>query len=244
MRAPSLQKTAAVSAALHLAIFFLSFIVLKHTSQMHLPSPYVVRIVDMRSVSQKKNIGSSGKKAVSPVKESVPAKKIVKAEKKAAVVKEPLVPAEKSPQKKSKPDKIDERRIEDSIGAIKAKKNIKKIVELRNMISIGNNPGLDNSKNPRNSFDSEAGTIGEATYIGKVSEEIWSKWGLPDYIVDKDLEAIISVKIGRDGTLRVQKVEKSSGNRFFDRYALQTIAEASPVSPPPYEMEIGIKFYP
>jgi len=243
MRAPSLQKTAALSAALHLTVFVLSFVFMKNTGQMHLPSPYVVRIVDMRSVSQKKNIGSSGKKAVSPVKESVPAKKIVKAEKKAAVVKEPLVPAEKSPQKKSKPDKIDERRIEDSIGAIKAKKNIKKIVELRNMISIGKNPGLDNSKNPPNSFDSAAGTMGEATYIDKVSEEIWREWAFPD-IGEKDLEAVIAVKIGRDGTLNVQKMEKSSGNRLFDRSALQTIAKASPVSPPPYEMEIGIKFYP
>lgn len=243
MRAPSLQKTAALSAALHLTIFVLSFVFMKNTGQMHLPSPYVVRIVDMRSMSQKKNIGSSVKKAVTRAKESVPAKKIVKAEKKAAVVKEPLVPAEKSPQKKSKPDKIDERRIEDSIGAIKAKKNIKKIVELRNMISIGKNPGQDNSKNPPNSFDSAAGTMGEATYIDKVSEEIWREWAFPD-IGEKDLEAVIAVKIGRDGTLNVQKMEKSSGNRLFDRSALQTIAKASPVSPPPYEMEIGIKFYP
>jgi outer membrane biosynthesis protein TonB len=242
MSAPSLQKTAAVSAALHLAIFFLSFIVLKHTSQMHLPSPYVVRLVDMRSVSQK-NAGSPAKKAVSPVKESAPAKDTVKPEKKAAVVKEPLMPAEKGPQKKSKPDKIDEQRIEDSLEAIRAKNNIKKIVALRSMISIGKTPGRDNSKTPSNAFDNAAGTVGEATYIDKIYEEISNVWACPD-IGEKSLEAIVAVRIMRDGTIEMQAIEKKSGNRLFDRCVLEAISLASPVSPPPYEMEIGIRFYP
>jgi len=39
-------------------------------------------------------------------------------------------------------------------------------------------------------------------------------------------------------------VEKSSGDLFFDRSALKAVTKASPVSPPPYEMEIGIRFFP
>jgi TonB family protein len=50
--------------------------------------------------------------------------------------------------------------------------------------------------------------------------------------------------IGKDGTLSGVKIEKASGDRFFDRSALNAVTKASPVSPPPYEMEIGIRFYP
>jgi colicin import membrane protein len=48
----------------------------------------------------------------------------------------------------------------------------------------------------------------------------------------------------RDGTIKVQGIEKSSGNALFDRSAQRAIAKATPVTPPPYEMEIGIRFYP
>jgi len=40
------------------------------------------------------------------------------------------------------------------------------------------------------------------------------------------------------------RIEKPSGNVLFDRSALRAIAKASPVTPPPYEMEIGVRFYP
>ena len=52
------------------------------------------------------------------------------------------------------------------------------------------------------------------------------------------------MKIAKDGTLSVQGVEKKSGNTLFDRSALRAIAKASPVAPPPYEMEIGMRFFP
>ncbi|MDP2753115.1 MAG: energy transducer TonB, partial [Nitrospirota bacterium] len=60
----------------------------------------------------------------------------------------------------------------------------------------------------------------------------------------KDLEAIISIKIKRDGAITAQRIEKSSGNTLFDRSAIKALAKASPLSPPPYEMEIGVRFYP
>jgi TonB family protein len=60
----------------------------------------------------------------------------------------------------------------------------------------------------------------------------------------KEIEAIVSVKILKDGTARVQRIEKSSGNALFDRSALKALAKASPLPPPPYEMEIGVRFYP
>ena len=53
-----------------------------------------------------------------------------------------------------------------------------------------------------------------------------------------------AIKILKDGTTIVQNIEKSSGNSLFDRSALKALAKASPLPPPPYEMEIGVRFYP
>ncbi len=63
-------------------------------------------------------------------------------------------------------------------------------------------------------------------------------------IVQKDIETIVGIKILRDGTVIVQKIEKSSGNPRFDRSAIKALAKASPLPPPPYEIEIGVRFYP
>jgi len=65
----------------------------------------------------------------------------------------------------------------------------------------------------------------------------------PD-IGKKDIEAIVSVRILKDGTAIPQKMEKSSGNALFDRSAWRAVAKASPLPPPPQEMEIGVRFYP
>ena len=60
----------------------------------------------------------------------------------------------------------------------------------------------------------------------------------------KNLEAVISVTIMSNGTVKINSVEKSSGNVLFDRSVLRAINKASPVSPPPHEMEIGLRFTP
>ena len=62
--------------------------------------------------------------------------------------------------------------------------------------------------------------------------------------LQKNLEAIISIRVFMDGTVVVQRIEKSSGNAFFDKSAMKAIAKASPLSPSPHEMEIGVRFFP
>ena len=83
----------------------------------------------------------------------------------------------------------------------------------------------------------------EADYYARITKEIWQQWIFPE-TGDKNLEAIISIRIMRDGTVQVSRVEKSSGNSLFDKSALRAISKASPVTPPPHEMEIGVRFYP
>ena len=79
--------------------------------------------------------------------------------------------------------------------------------------------------------------------IQRLEKRYGSTWVFPD-TGKKDLEAIISIRILKDGTIISQRIEKSSGNPLFDRSAIKALAKASPLSPPPYEMDIGVRFYP
>src|SRR4030042_1849781 len=45
MRGPSLQKTALLSFALHLTAFLITFLILRQSNHMILPSPYTVNLV-------------------------------------------------------------------------------------------------------------------------------------------------------------------------------------------------------
>ncbi len=84
---------------------------------------------------------------------------------------------------------------------------------------------------------------------------IWSKikdaWVLPENMTsaDKKLEAIIAIRIKKDGEIVKVWTEKSSGNNYFDQSALRAIAKANPLPPVPEGygeeyFELGIRFLP
>ncbi|UCD34572.1 MAG: cell envelope integrity protein TolA [Nitrospiraceae bacterium] len=79
-------------------------------------------------------------------------------------------------------------------------------------------------------------------YYALVQSQVWSEWIYPD-LDALGLEAIISIRIGKDGRVLSQEIEKSSGNILFDRSVTKAISKASPLPPPPVEMEIGLRFY-
>ncbi|OGK78162.1 MAG: hypothetical protein A2X52_22840 [Candidatus Rokubacteria bacterium GWC2_70_16] len=67
--------------------------------------------------------------------------------------------------------------------------------------------------------------------LGKV-EERWQRQGQTSEPSQKPL---VFVEIQRDGSIRPPKIEKSSGNAFYDQAALRAIADASPFPPLPQE---------
>jgi TonB family protein len=83
-------------------------------------------------------------------------------------------------------------------------------------------------------------------YYNTIWERIKSSWTLPEDIKEKeaDLEAIISIKIDKNGILNNIWIERGSGNKYFDQSALRAISKAVPFPPPPMErsLEIGIRF--
>jgi len=223
MRGPSLQRTTFLSAALHLTFFLIAALILRHSRSVIMPSPYEVSLVGP--------ISSSRGAATEEIPEQgEPGTRIAELEKQA--------------DKTIKDKKADMERKANALSEIEAKKKIELIAKMRSVVSIKGNDSRSTQKTAaqvKGSGQSQ-GTLFDS-YYGKITGQIRQEWVYPD-TGEKNLEAIIAVKISRDGTVSVQGIEKSSGNALFDRSAMRALAKASPVAPPTYEMEIGMRFYP
>lgn len=219
MKEPSLQKTTALSLVLHISVLLIAFLLLRQSSQFLMQSSYTVSLVSpevLKGIEKGESLISSEMLRDTSVMESVPKEDVKKKLKEKELVKE-------------------------KISAIEAKKRVERIVRLRSMVL------LKASVNDRNisetpSINTKKGSIFD-DYYTKIRKEIWQQWVYPD-TGQKDLEAIISIRIMKDGTISVQRIEKSSGNTLFDKSAIKALTKANPLSPPPYEMEVGVKFYP
>ena len=226
MREPSLLKIAAVSLLLHLTLLVFSVVLIQYSKNVVMPSPYTVSLVNPENarrsgppVSRSRAVESRMPETEKPVKES------------------------KTMIDTSKKD--DQKRIDDRMTELASKKKVENIVKLRSVISVKGS-SIKSPARPSANEEAPAGGSKAAlvdNYYGKITEEIRREWVYPD-MGKKGLAAVVSVLIRRDGTVTVQGIEKSSGDLLFDRSALKAVLKASPVSPPPYEMEIGINFYP
>ncbi|MBA4371964.1 MAG: hypothetical protein C0402_03790 [Thermodesulfovibrio sp.] len=233
MKGPSLQKTAAVSAALHATLFLITLIVLRNSNRMVLPSPYVVNLVSSGGAPT----ASVVEKSLSEAPESAATK-----------VESPKVVTLKSMENNSRDVKADQRRLEDSLHALNAKKKLTQLANLRKAVlsvkGSSDQTGTPSKTQTKGLLKGKAGGPGgELTYADRIRAEIHKQWSYPDSI-GRNLETIIAIRILKDGAIRVEDIEKKSGDRIFDKSVLKAIELASPVTPPPYEMEFGIRFTP
>jgi TonB family protein len=229
MKEPSLQKTTALSLALHISFLCVALLFLRQSTQHVMPSPYVVNLVSPAALKGKTmDIGES-KELSKPLKDT----SVVEA-----------VPKQKVKKEDSKKrDKKMEKMVEERIAAIAAKKKVERLVKLRSEISLKASSNVGKGTYGLISGQGAKGSLFDE-YYGKITDEIHHQWVFPATGQTTDLEATISIKIMKDGTIFIQKVEKSSGNPFFDKSAIRALTKASPLSAPPYEMEIGVRFYP
>jgi colicin import membrane protein len=232
MRGPSLQKATIISFALHLTVFLAAVLILRHSSRMVMPAPYTVSLVSpdvIKGIDKRVDVdkGTDADKARD--------ENVVQAAKESNT---PSVSTKKSNKEMAKEKEM----LEKKISAIAAKKKIEKIVKLRSVIALKAS-GEKRSSNAKTASASLGKGAPSDDYYTKITKEIWQQWVYPN-VGKKDIEAVISIKILMDGTAIVQKIEKSSGNSIFDKSALRALSKASPLPPPPYEMEIGVRFYP
>jgi colicin import membrane protein len=225
MRGPSLQKSAALSALLHLSFLLLSVVLIRHSGTIVMPSPYTVSLVNPENARRS---GTPASRAVETRPKEEKAEEPVKERK-------TMIEANK---------KLAEERVSDRLTELASKKKVERIVKLRSVISVKSS-GVKSAARPVEKEGGAGAPQGSLfdSYYAKITEEIRQEWVYPD-MGKKDLESIVSVTIRRDGTVTVHGIEKSSGDLLFDRSVLKAVTKASPVSPPPYEMEIGVRFYP
>ena len=238
MNVPSLQRLAVLSFVFHVTFFGVALLLLKQSARFVMPSPYVVNLVE----SDVKSEEPAGTQAVS----QAPAPEAPKAIQKKEVSKEEALSP--SPKESKKLTLKERKRLQESIAALKAKKNIERIVKLRNELRRDIIPLKGSASGGKTgALRATAGkNVGAAVsdYYTKVTRRIWDRWGLPQDLKEKNLEAVVSIRIMKDGSVEINGIEKSSGSSLFDHSALLAIREASPLPPPPYEMEIGVRFYP
>jgi colicin import membrane protein len=228
MRGPSLQKSTALSAALHFTFFIAAALVLKQSASIVIPSPYVVSLVGPVNSSPERSASGSAAGSATGSKAGTS-----------------MIDPSRQERTPEKDEKSDRTRVEDRLSELKAKKKLKDIVALRSkVLEI---KGSEGKAQRTNAAQKSGGGAAQGSmfdsYYAKITGQIWQEWVYPD-MGDKNLETIIAVKIAKDGSVTVQRIEKGSGNALFDRSAMRAIAKASPVAPPPYEMEIGMRFYP
>ncbi|MBI3376926.1 MAG: TonB family protein [Nitrospirae bacterium] len=224
MKEPSLPVTAFFSFLLHVTFIFTALITIKNANHFALPSAYIVSLV---SPEESRRPGQG--KEVTAVQPDEPEQKM-------------KLPSEPS---KSKASEDAKQYSSDRIAALEATRKAKRVVKLRNMVSI---KGADKEGKDTKEISPPVKNGGNETlilegYSEKIGKEIRQRWAFPE-AWGKNLEAVISVTIMSNGTVKINSVEKSSGNVLFDRSVLRAINKASPVSPPPHEMEIGLRFTP
>ncbi|MEC4675835.1 MAG: energy transducer TonB [Nitrospirota bacterium] len=211
----------------------------RSANNIKMPSPYIVNLVTQGDRSHKTGLRGTGAAAGQSrsrvAKKNAAAKKRVKA----------AAPRGNHLSTLGTTRAVERKRVEDRIAELAAKKRVERIVKLRSIISLKGKsvPGDRASATQGGGGPASSKGTPFADYYTKITTEIWQEWVYPD-LGEENLETVIFVRILKNGSINVQGIEKSSGNQLFDRSALRAITKASPVTPPPYEMEVGIRFYP
>ncbi len=232
MNTPQIYRALTFSVLIHISLFVIAFFVIKHSNIHKKTEPYVVSLMEDMRFSAASPAGDLQDKT----------SKTAEAPRKQSSASSPAAPAQKSDKSKMQEENI----VKDRIAALQAKKKIEKMVALRKVIDIEGQKNLfgrGGQKSPAKAAASDSGSSAGSDYYSMIVKRIRQEWVFPENL-DRNLEAIVSIKIAKDGSVRIDKIEKSSGNPVFDRYALRAINKASPLPPPPQEMEVGVRFYP
>jgi len=81
----------------------------------------------------------------------------------------------------------------------------------------------------------EASDFPHAWYLRQVLAKVEREWQKQAQIAEPGQKPLVMVEIQRDGSIGMPKIEKSSGNAFYDQAALRAIMDARPFAPLPAE---------
>lgn len=242
MKAQGIYSAFTVSIFIHALIIAAAVIATRHSNINKLPAPYIVSLVsDFPAPEPASNAGNA----------TVAPQPVVSPKTEAKIkTPEPRMHEPAPDRQKKNIRKEEEKRVSDMIAALQAKKKIEKMVAMKKIVEIGGQKsgtgrrGLQQRTRQRG-LQASAGNQQSAgsDYYSKIVDKIKQQWIFPESL-DKDLEAVISIRIAKDGSVTIEKIEKSSGNALFDRSVLRAITKAGSLPQPPQDMEIGVRFKP
>jgi len=127
---------------------------------------------------------------------------------------------------------------------IPAKKSTKEAIEkIKALLKIEDSiqkkqQGLLNKGNVLSSGSGLIGTQGSISneYADAMKAKLNSNWNLPVWLSRQKLSAQVVIFLDKQGNVTGTVFTKSSGNKQYDEYVLQTIHASEPFGPPPREI--------
>jgi len=263
-----------VSLVLHgLAISALFFLPNLSSTRTFYSPVYSVRLVTPPPAPEAKSEGAQPAPAV-PAVPAVPASPPVAVEKPKAKEKEKpvsLAPKKEEPKKEEPKKEDSEKKITEAIDRLRQKresKNLESAIEkirsekesrqvesaiegIRKKVTISSKGAVESHEPSSRGASTDVMTIKHKIYYNLIWKRIRSGWVLPDAALagQKNLEAIIGIRISPNGQIEDIQFEKKSGNPIFDESALRAIQKANPLPPlpPGFEGErfdVGVRFTP
>lgn len=255
-----------VSLVLHgLAISALFFLPNLSSTRTFYSPVYSVRLVTPPPAPEAK---SEGAQPV-PAAPAMPASPPVAVEKPKAKEKEK--PVSLAPKKEETKKEDSEKMISEAIERLRQKKESKgldsaiekirsekesrqvesAIEGIRKKVTISSKGAVESHEPSSRGASTDVMTIKHKIYYNLIWKRIRSVWVLPDAALagQKNLEAIIGIRISPNGQIEDIQFEKKSGNPIFDESALRAIQKANPLPPlpPGFEGErfdVGVRFTP
>lgn len=260
-----------VSLVLHgLAISALFFLPNLSSTRTFYSPVYSVRLVTPPPAPEAK---SEGAQPV-PAAPAMPASPPVAVEKPKAKEKEKpvsLAPKKEEPKKEEPKKEDSEKKITEAIDRLRQKresKNLESAIEkirsekesrqvesaiegIRKKVTISSKGAVESHEPSSRGASTDVMTIKHKIYYNLIWKRIRSVWVLPDAALagQKNLEAIIGIRISPNGQIEDIQFEKKSGNPIFDESALRAIQKSNPLPPlpPGFEGErfdVGVRFTP
>jgi colicin import membrane protein len=260
-----------VSLVLHgLAISAVFFLPNLSSTRTFYSPVYSVRLVTPPPAPEAKSEGAQPAPAVP----AVPASPPVAVEKPKAKEKEKpvsLAPKKEEPKKEEPKKEDSEKKITEAIDRLRQKresKNLESAIEkirsekesrqmqsaiegIRKKVTISSRGAVESHEPSSGGASTDVMTIKHKLYYNLIWKKIRSGWVLPDAALagQKNLEAIIGIRISPNGQIEDIQFEKKSGNPIFDESALRAIQKANPLPPlpPGFEGErfdVGVRFTP
>jgi TonB family protein len=214
---------------------------------------------DKQRQKSQKVVKAPKKKAVSAVKKEK--KPVVKNDQKVASKVTPPAKA-KEPERERKVDQEDQaldrhyKELQKTISRIQQKEEQGAVDLIKQSIKDIQQKLVEQKVPPQESRESSSSPQGrmnslQQIYYTQVWNLIKSQWSIPDSGLDrgKNLLAIISIRLNKEGTLLDMKFERESGEPLFDKSAWMAIKRVGnfPPFPPGMSMdsiEIGVRFSP